>query len=220
LRLNKFIALNLPTSRRKADDLIQSGEVTVNGKVPEVGYIVNQNDIVSVNNKNLSNNNAHEYYKFYKPKGYVCSHNKQGEAPTIYDLIGKNYLKFGGRLDKDSEGLMLLSTDGEWLNEIFHSKNKIEKIYKVTLKNKINKNKKIRTKITHEGQTLKIHNIKAVNSYAYNVTLLSGKNHEIRKIFRFNNLVIRQLKREKIGRYTLGNMSKGQLSKIELWAKH
>jgi len=220
LRLNKFIALNLPTSRRKADDLIQSGEVTVNGKVPGVGYIVNQNDIVSVNNKNLSNNNAHEYYKFYKPKGYVCSHNKQGEAPTIYDLIGKNYLKFGGRLDKDSEGLMLLSTDGEWLNEIFHSKNKIEKIYKVTLKNKINKNKKIRTKITHEGQTLKIHNIKAVNSYAYSVTLLSGKNHEIRKIFRFNDLVIRQLKREKIGRYTLGNMSKGQLSKIELWAKH
>jgi len=216
LRLNKFIALNLPTSRRKADDLIQSGEVTVNGKVPEVGYIVNQNDIVSVNNKNLSNNNAHEYYKFYKPKGYVCSHNKQGEAPTIYDLIGKNYLKFGGRLDKDSEGLMLLSTDGEWLNEIFHSKNKIEKIYKVTLKNKINKNKKIRTKITHEGQTLKIHNIKAVNSYSYNVTLLSGKNHEIRKIFRFNDLVIRQLKREKIGKYILGNMSKGQLSKIEL----
>ena len=216
MRLNKFIALNLPTSRRKADDLIQSGEVTVNGKVPGVGYIVNQNDIVSVNNKNLSNNNAHEYYKFYKPKGYVCSHNKQGDAPTIYDLIGKNYLKFGGRLDKDSEGLMLLSTDGEWLNEIFHSKNKIEKIYKVTLKNKINKNKKIRTKITHEGQTLKIHNIKAVNSYSYSVTLLSGKNHEIRKIFRFNNLVIRQLKREKIGRYTLGNMSKGQLSKIEL----
>jgi pseudouridine synthase len=216
LRLNKFIALNLPTSRRKADDLIQSGEVTVNGKVPEVGYIVNQNDIVSVNNKNLSNNNAHEYYKFYKPKGYVCSHNKQGDAPTIYDLIGKNYLKFGGRLDKDSEGLMLLSTDGEWLNEIFHSKNKIEKIYKVTLKNKINKNKKIRTKITHEGQTLKIHNIKAVNSYSYNVTLLSGKNHEIRKIFRFNDLVIRQLKREKIGKYILGNMSKGQLSKIEL----
>jgi len=127
LRLNKFIALNLPTSRRKADELIQSGEVIVNGKVPEVGYIVKQNDVVSVNNKKLSNNNTHEYYKFYKPKGYVCSHNKQGSAPTIYDLIGKNYLKFGGRLDKDSEGLMLLSTDGEWLNEIFHSIYNLEK---------------------------------------------------------------------------------------------
>ena len=216
MRLNKYIALNLPTSRRKADNLIQSGEVLVNGKVPEVGYIVKQKDIVSVNNKNLSNTITHEYYKFYKPKGYVCSHYKQGNSPTIYDLIGKNYLKFGGRLDKDSEGLMLLSTDGEWLNEIFHSKNKVHKKYKVTLKNKINKNKKIRTKITHEGQTLKIYNIKAINSYTYNVTLLSGKNHEIRKIFRFNDLDIRELKREKIGKYTLGNMSKGQLSKIEL----
>ena len=216
MRLNKYIALNLPTSRRKADDLIQSGKVLVNGKVPEVGYTVKQKDIVSVNNKNLSNTITHEYYKFYKPKGYVCSHNKQGNAPTIYDLIGKNYLKFGGRLDKDSEGLMLLSTDGKWLNEIFHSKNKVHKKYKVTLKNKINKNKKIRTKITHEGQTLKIYNIKAINSYTYNVTLLSGKNHEIRKIFRFNDLDIRELKREKIGKYTLGNMSKGQLSKIEL----
>lgn len=216
MRLNKFIALNLPTSRRKADDLIESGAVIVNGKVPEVGYVVKQNDVVSVNNKKLSNNSTHEYYKFYKPKGYVCSHNKQGNAPTIYDLIGKNYLKFGGRLDKDSEGLMLLSTDGDWLNQIFHSKNKVQKKYKVTLRNKINKNKKIRTKITFEGQTLKIHNIKVINSYTYNVTLLSGKNHEIRKIFRFNDLDIRELKREKIGKYTLGNMSKGQLSKIEL----
>ena len=217
MRLNKFIALNLPTSRRKADDLIQSGEVFVNGKVPEVGYLVKQNDIVSVNNKNLTKKNTHEYYKFYKPKGYVCSHNKQGNSPTIFDLIDKDYLKFGGRLDKNSEGLMLLSTDGEWLNEIFHTKNKVQKKYKVTLKNKINKNKKIRTKINHEGQSLKIHNVKAINSYTYSVTLLTGKNHEIRRIFRFNDLNIRELKREKIGKYSLGNMSKGQLSKIDIY---
>jgi len=217
LRLNKFIALNLPTSRRKADDLIQSGEVFVNGKVPEVGYLVKQNDIVSVNNKNLTKKNTHEYYKFYKPKGYVCSHNKQGNAPTIFDLIDKDYLKFGGRLDKDSEGLMLLSTDGEWLNEIFHTKNKVQKKYKVTLKNKIDKNKKIRTKINHEGKSLNIYNLKTINSYTYSVTLLTGKNHEIRRIFKFNNLNIRELKREKIGKYSLGNMSKGQLSKIDIY---
>ena len=215
--MNKFIALNLPTSRRKADDLIQSGEVFVNGKVPEVGYLVKQNDTVSVNNKNLTKKNTHEYYKFYKPKGYVCSHSKQGNSPTIFDLIDKDYLKFGGRLDKNSEGLMLLSTDGEWLNEIFHTKNKVQKKYKVTLKNKINKNKKIRTKINHEGQSLKIHNVKAINSYTYSVTLLTGKNHEIRRIFRFNDLNIRELKREKIGKYSLGNMSKGQLSKIDIY---
>ena len=216
MRLNKFIALNLPTSRRKADNLIQSGEVFVNGKLPEVGYIVKQNDTVSVNNKILKNNNSHEYYKFYKPKGYVCSHKKQGNAPTIFDLIEKDYLKFGGRLDKDSEGLMLLSTDGEWLNDIFHSKNKVKKKYTVTLKNKINKNKKVRIKINHEGQILKIHSIRPINSYSYSVTLLSGKNHEIRRIFRFNDLKINGLKREKIGKYSLNNMSKGQLSKIDI----
>ncbi len=216
MRINKYIALNLPTSRRKADTLIGSGQVLVNGQVPEVGYIVKDKDEVYVNGKKILNNTTHEYYRFYKPKGYVCSHNKQDNSPTIFQLIEKDYLKFGGRLDKDSEGLMLLSTDGEWLDSIFHSKNKIEKIYKVTLVQKINHNKKIRTKINHDGQILRINKIKILNTYSYLVTLTSGKNHEIRRIFRFNGLKIRQLKREQIGKYNLNNMSKGQLSKIEI----
>jgi len=216
LRINKYIALNLPTSRRKADTLIGSGQVFVNGKVPEVGYIVKSKDEVYVNGKKILNNKTHEYYRFYKPKGYVCSHNKQGNSPTIFQLIEKDYLKFGGRLDKDSEGLMLLSTDGEWLDNIFHARNKIEKIYKVTLAQKINHNKKIRTKINHDGEILRINKITILNTYSYLVTLKSGKNHEIRRIFRFNGLKIRELKREKIGKYNLNNMTKGQLSKIEI----
>ena len=108
MRINKYIALNLPTSRRKADDLISSGQVSVNRSIPEVGYIVKSKDEVYVNGKKIHNNKKHEYYRFYKPKGYVCSHNKQGNTPTIFELIEKDYLKFGGRLDKDSEGLMLL----------------------------------------------------------------------------------------------------------------
>ena len=216
MRINKFIALNLPTSRRKADTLIGSGQVIVNGQVPEVGYIVKSKDEVYVNGKKILDNKIHEYYRFYKPKGYICSHNKQGNSPTIFQLIEKDYLKFGGRLDKDSEGLMLLSTDGEWLDSIFHAKNKIEKIYKVTLVQKINHNKKIRTKINHEGQMLRINKIKILNTYSYLVTLTSGKNHEIRRIFRFNGLKIRELRRVKIGKYNLNNMSKGQLFKIEI----
>ena len=216
MRINKYIALNLPTSRRKADTLIGSGQVFVNGKVPEVGYIVKSKDEVYVNGKKILNNKTHEYYRFYKPKGYVCSHNKQGNSPTIFQLIEKDYLKFGGRLDKDSEGLMLLSTDGEWLDNIFHARNKIEKIYKVTLAQKINHNKKIRTKINHDGEILRINKITILNTYSYLVTLKSGKNHEIRRIFRFNGLKIRELKREKIGKYNLNNMTKGQLSKIEI----
>ena len=93
MRINKYIALNLPTSRRKADTLIGSGQVFVNGKVPEVGYIVKSKDEVYVNGKKILNNKTHEYYRFYKPKGYVCSHNKQGNSPTIFQLIEKDYLK-------------------------------------------------------------------------------------------------------------------------------
>jgi 23S rRNA pseudouridine2605 synthase len=216
LRINKYIALNLPTSRRKADNLIESGQVLVNGKITEVGYIVNSKDQIFVNGKKILNNKKHEYYRFYKPKGYVCSHNIQGNAPTIFELIEKDYLKFGGRLDKDSEGLMLLSTDGEWLDNIFHSKNKVVKTYKVTLTHKIDHNKKVRTNINHDGQMLRISKIKVLNTYSYLVTLTSGKNQEIRRIFRFNKLKIRELKREKIGKYNLNNMSKGQMSKIEV----
>ena len=216
MRINKYIALNLPTSRRKADNLIESGQVLVNGKIAKVGSIVNSKDQIFVNGKKILDSKKHEYYRFYKPKGYVCSHNKQGNAPTIFELIEKDYLKFGGRLDKDSEGLMLLSTDGEWLDNIFHSKNKIEKTYKVTLIQKIDHNKKVRTKINHDGQILRINKIKVLNTYSYLVTLTSGKNQEIRRIFRFNKLKIRELKREKIGKYNLNNMSKGQMSKIEV----
>ena len=130
MRINKYIALNLPTSRRKADTLIGLGQVFVNGQVPRIGYIVKSKDEIYVNGKKILNRTKHEYYRFYKPKGYICSHKKQGNSPTIFQLIEKDYLKFGGRLDKDSEGLMLLSTDGEWLDSIFHAKIKLRKYTK------------------------------------------------------------------------------------------
>ena len=81
---------------------------------------------------------------------------------------------------------------------------------------KIDHNKKVRTNINHDGQMLRISKIKVLNTYSYLVTLTSGKNQEIRRIFRFNKLKIRELKREKIGKYNLNNMSKGQMSKIEV----
>ena len=216
MRINKYIALNLPTSRRKADTLIGSGQVLVNGQVPEVGYIVKDKDEVSVNGKKILNNTTHEYYRFYKPKGYVCSHNKQDNSPTIFQLIEKDYLKFGGRLDKDSEGLMLLSTDGDWLNNMFNAKNKITKKYIIKIKFPLPKGKKFKQNINHNGEVLKITNYKLINKYTYEVALKTGKNHEIRRIFRFNNLKITTLKRNRIGKYSLKDLSPGDLVKINI----
>lgn len=216
MRLNKFVAQNLDISRRKADDLISSGEVLVNQKTGMLGLDIKPTDIVEVYGQKLKHNKIHDYYIFYKPKGYICSHEKQGNSPTIFDLIGMEYLKFGGRLDKESEGLMLLSTDGDWLNSIFHSRNKVEKKYIVKVKTPLNKSKKFKRNINHNGDILRIKNLKIINKYTFEVTLNSGKNHEIRRIFRFNGLDIIELKRIKVGKYKLNNIEKGKLVKIEI----
>jgi pseudouridine synthase len=216
VRLNKFVAQNLDISRRKADDLISSGEVLVNQKTGMLGLDIKSTDIVEVYGQTLKHNKIHDYYIFYKPKGYICSHEKQGNSPTIFDLIGMEYLKFGGRLDKESEGLMLLSTDGDWLNSIFHSRNKVEKKYIVKVKTPLDKSKKFKRNINHNGDILRIKNLKIINKYTFEVTLNSGKNHEIRRIFRFNGLDIIELKRIKVGKYKLNNIEKGKLVKIEI----
>ena len=187
MRLNKLIAQNVDISRRKADNLISSGEVFVNQKTGILGMDIKSSDVVEVYGQTLKHNKIHEYYLFNKPKGYICSHEKQGNSPTIFDLIGMDHLKFGGRLDKESEGLMLLSTDGDWLNSIFHSRNKVEKKYIVKVKTPLSKGKKFKRNINHNGDILRIKNLKIINKYTFEVTLNTGKNHEIRRIFRFKN---------------------------------
>ena len=206
MRLNKFVAQNLDISRRKADDLISSWEVLVNQKTGMLGLDIKPTDIVEVYGQTLKHNKIHDYYIFYKPKGYICSHEKQGNSPTIFDLIGMEYLKFGGRLDKESEGLMLLSTDGDWLNSIFHSRNKVEKKYIVKVKTPLSKGKKFKRNINHNGEILRIKNLKIINKYTFEVTLNTGKNHEIIRIFRFNGLDIIELKRVKVGKYKLNKI--------------
>ena len=81
MRLNKFIAQNLDISRRKADNLISSGEVFVNQKTGILGMDIKSSDVVEVYGQTLKHNKIHEYYLFNKPKGYICSHEKQGNSP-------------------------------------------------------------------------------------------------------------------------------------------
>ena len=120
LRINRFLALNLNISRRDSDTLVEKKNVKINGNIAQHGDSVDEDDIVMFKNEVVQPTIEHEYYLFYKPYGYVSSHKRQGDSKIIYDLINNKSLKFGGRLDKDSEGLMLLSTDGVWLNKYSH----------------------------------------------------------------------------------------------------
>ena len=116
MRINKYLALHLNTSRRNADELIKANKITVNNKLAVVGQDIMTTDVITYQNKILSSKIVYKYFKFYKPIGYICSSKAQGKSKTIYDIINDNSLKYSGRLDKDSEGLMLLSNDGDWLN--------------------------------------------------------------------------------------------------------
>ena len=124
LRINKAIALSGLTSRRKAEELIKSGKVKVNGKVVrELGLKISRTDSLEVDNKKISlKSHTSTYILMNKPKGYVVSNSDEKGRKTIYDLLPDEYksLKYAGRLDKDSEGLIILSNDGDFINNITH----------------------------------------------------------------------------------------------------
>jgi len=213
LRINKYLALHLNTSRRNADELIKAKKITVNNKLAVIGQDIMTTDVITYQNKILSSKIIYKYFKFYKPIGYICSSKSQGKSKTIYDIIKDNSLKYSGRLDKDSEGLMLLSNDGDWLNKINHPSNGYEKEYTVTVSQPIDF-KSFKKVVTDKNEKLVINKLSKVNKFEYKVTLNTGKNREIRRVFEKNKVEIKNLKRISIGNFLLDDMKIGQLSQI------
>ena len=214
MRINKYLALNLNISRREADKLITNNEIKINGVNTKLGQIVEENDVVSYKNQQIKTIKIHKYYKFYKPINYISSRTSQGNSKTIYDLIKNKNLKYSGRLDKNSEGLMLLSTDGNWLNDNAHPSKEIDKKYIVTTDIKDIDLKKFKKSIIDNKEKLNIYSINKKSKNEYLVILRTGKNREIRRIFEYNNIKITNLKRISIGKHSLGNMKIGELEEI------
>lgn len=215
LRINRFLALNLNVSRRDSDILVENKSIKINGVIANHGDLVDDDDIVMHKNQVIQAIKEHEYFLFYKPYGYVSSHKRQGESKIIYDLIHNKSLKFGGRLDKDSEGLMLLSTDGVWLNKYSHPKSNISKKYIVVTSKEINF-ETFRRSIKDNDEQLKIHKLTEIKKLTYEIVLKTGKNREIRRIFDVNNIPIKNLKRIQVDKFEIGKMKIGQLKKIKL----
>ncbi len=135
IRLNKFLAERLGVSRREADDLISAGKVFIDGKRAVLGARIDKNNKVCYNKEIIPFETDFLYIAFNKPVGYVCSRRAQGNAPTLYELLPKEYqkLKTVGRLDKDSSGLILLTNDGDFAYQMTHPKFHKEKVYEVEL---------------------------------------------------------------------------------------
>lgn len=222
-RLNKYIASSGLCSRRKADELIENGEVMVNGKiVRELGFSVQPKDKVFVNGK-MIHPVKHEYYRFYKPAGYITTSDDENGRKTIYDLIPKNlhHLKPVGRLDKDSTGLLILTNDGDLLNELTHPSVKVPKLYRVSINGKITQNhidtmyKGIEIepgKIAYaEVDVLEIND----KSTVMEIMLYQGLNRQIRKMFEHLGFEVVSLKRIQHATLNLDGLKRGDVKPIK-----
>ena len=222
-RLNKYIASSGLCSRRKADELIESGVVVVNGKkISEPGYLVQQKDKVFVNNK-LIHPVKHEYYRFYKPAGYITTADDEKGRKTIYDLLPENlhHLKPVGRLDKDSTGLLILTNDGDLINALSHPSVKVPKIYRVTINGKITQNdidtmyKGIEIepgKIAYaEVDVLEIDS----NHTVMEIVHYQGLNRQIRKMFEHLGHEVISLKRTQHAILNLDGLKRGEYKPVK-----
>ena len=216
MRINKYLALNLNKSRRETDKLIEKKLIKINGIEAKLGQEVSENDVLTYKNEVIKSITEHIYYKFYKPKNYTSSRTSQGNSKTMYELIKNKNLKYSGRLDKDSEGLMLLSTDGDWLNNNSHPSKDIIKKYIITTDTEDIDLAIFKKSITDNKEKLNLYSINKIRNYEYAVTLKTGKNREIRRIFEYNNVKITKLKRISIGKHTLGNMNIGEIKEIKI----
>ena len=135
IRLNKAIALDGHFSRRKADELIKAGKVKVNNKIVfDLSCKVSSLDLIQVNDRALESK-EHKYFLFYKPRGYITTRKDEFNRKTIYDLLPSSfrYLKPVGRLDRDTEGLLILTNDGDFINKVLHPSKNIKKTYMVEI---------------------------------------------------------------------------------------
>lgn len=226
-RLNKYIASTGLCSRRKADELIEAGKVEVNGKkVTELGFYVREKDKVSVEGKNIYPQKL-EYYRFYKPAGYITTQEDEKGRKTIYDVIPPElkHLKPVGRLDKDSTGLLILTNDGELINQMTHPSVKVPKVYMVTINGRFTEN---HAKEMFEGiEILTDTNEKKVayaetlpievtnKSSIIQVVLYQGINRQIRKMFAKLGFEVEVLKRIQHALITLEGLKKGQVKVIK-----
>ncbi len=221
MRINKYLASSGIASRRESDKLVQDGRVTVNGKVVSLGIEVSDSDKVCVDGKPVSIK-KNEYYILNKPKGYICSVSDDRGRKTVLDLMPKNIGRIYpvGRLDYDSEGLLILTTDGELAQHLTHPSNNVPKTYLVKVEGRLTESdlNPIRSGIEIDGYITKKSKANIVETNKdftkAHITIYEGKNREIRKMFSAIGKEVSLLKRIKIGELSLKGLDRGEYRKL------
>ncbi len=219
LRLNKYIATNLGVSRREADNLISAGKVLVNNKPAEIGARVTEKDTVVIDGRKIVPEKL-IYLALNKPAGYVCSRKRQGNTPTMYELLPEKYqaLKSVGRLDKDSSGLILLTNDGDFAFRMTHPSFVKIKIYEVALDRALEPLHQqmiadFGVQLPDGRSQLGLEKLNEERT-EWRVTMSEGRNRQIRRTFDALGYKVVALHRTNFGRYSLDGLADGEFIEV------
>ena len=213
MRLNKFIAESGFCSRRKADELILEGRVSVNKHEAIVGMDITDADTVRVDGERIKINTKFEYYMLNKPKRVLCSsEDKFGRKLAVDFIKTKRRLFTYGRLDFMTEGLIIISNDGEIYNHVMHPRKKLYKSY-IAKVNRDIEEKDIEA-LTHgvviEGKRTAPSKVKKIDKKEIRIAIYEGRNRQIRKMLETLGYMVDSLKRVKVGELGLGNLQPGE----------
>lgn len=215
-RANKYLALQLGISRREADEYIERGQVTINGETATLGAQVTDESVIEVKGVIVSGNTKLQYLIMNKPVGYVCSRKRQGDSPTIYELLPEQYLplKTVGRLDRDSSGLILLTNDGDFAFHMTHPKFYKVKVYGVHLDRDLEPLHQ--QMISDHGVLLedgpsKFELEKVIDDRRdmWRIHMSEGRNRQIRRTFASLGYTVTALHRTDFGPYNIGELKPG-----------
>lgn len=218
IRLQKMLADCGVASRRKAEELIQQGKVKVNGHVAQIGDKVNpKTDHVTVAGRRIVASRQYYYIMLHKPRGYVSTMSdemgRKCVAELVKDIPARVYPV--GRLDRDSEGLLLMTNDGAWMQRLLHPSHQIEKEYRVTVTGPVEGAAQRLAAIRDlEGERIRPARVRELwrdgSKAALSVTIHEGKNRQIRRMCRQAGLAVQRLQRVREHTLTLGDLPAGQ----------
>lgn len=225
MRINKYLASAGFGSRRKAEQLVLDGRVCVNGKVcTDLAFVVGDNDRVTVDGNLCQPATEFDYIMLHKPKGVITSMSDDCGRKTVIDILPEKYkkLKPVGRLDYDSEGLLLLTNDGDLAYVLTHPSHEITKTYVVRVEGEVKESQLavIRAGVVIDGVRLSKCKVKFLekvpNGIKLQVVISEGKNRQVRKMFEAVGLNVAFLKRTQIGELRLGGLARGEARPLSI----
>ena len=218
-RLNKYLASCGVCSRREADRLILEGRVTVNGKTAEVGEQVDGRDEILVNRKPVQDKNEKVVLAYHKPTGVTCTEKDRHAERIVSDLVDYPVrVTYAGRLDKDSEWLLLLTNDGDLIQAMMKGANRHEKEYLVRVNKEITAEflEKLEGGVYLEELdiTTRECRVEQVSRFTFRMVLTQGVNRQIKRMCRAYDYHVRALKRVRVMHVTLGNLKPGEYREL------